>query len=146
MPNSIASENKITPLFLLQFCAVLVVICLVVLRHGMWDRARMVGLCIALPSAVLLFTARWQLGQSFSVTPQAKGLVTWGLYSRIRNPMYVFSSLLLLGVLVALEYRYAFLLLLILIFAQLGRSHQEAKVLEARFGDEYRQYRKGTWF
>ena len=37
------------------------------------------------------------------------------------------------------------LLLLVLVPIQIARAHQEAKVLEARFGDEYRNYRKGTW-
>ena len=109
-------------------------------RHGWW------GFCIAIPAAVLLFTARWQLGKSFSVTPQARELVTWGIYSKIRNPIYVFSALLLVGVLFALQYRYALLLLLVLIPIQIARAHQEAQVLEARFGEEYRNYRKGTWF
>jgi protein-S-isoprenylcysteine O-methyltransferase Ste14 len=100
---------------------------------------------IAIPAAVSLFTALWQLGKSFSVTPQARELVTWGIYSKIRNPIYVFSALLLLGVLIALQYRYALTLLLVLIPIQIARAHQEAKVLEARFGAEYRNYRKGTW-
>jgi protein-S-isoprenylcysteine O-methyltransferase Ste14 len=94
----------------------------------------------------LLFTARWQLGKSFPVSPQARELVTWGLYSKIRNPIYVFSASLLLGVLIALQYRYALLLLLVLVPIQIIRAHQEAKVLEAKFGEEYRNYRKGTWF
>jgi protein-S-isoprenylcysteine O-methyltransferase Ste14 len=64
---------------------------------------------------VLLFTARWQLGRSFSVTPQARELVTQGVYSKIRNPIYVFSALMALGILIALNYRYAFLLLAVLI-------------------------------
>ena len=117
-----------------------------VFRPGQWSVARWVGLAIAIPAAVLLFTARWQLGASFSVTPQARALVTHGVYSKIRNPIYVFSALMLLGVLMALQYRYAFLLLALLIPIQMVRAHQESKILEATFGDEYRKYRMGTWF
>jgi protein-S-isoprenylcysteine O-methyltransferase Ste14 len=58
----------------------------------------------------------------------------------------VFSALLLVGVLIALQYRYALILLLVLIPIQIARARQEAKVLEVRFGEEYRNYRKGTWF
>ena len=139
-------HEKITPLFILQFCMVLVVILIVVFRPGEWSSARWAGLFIAVPAAVLLFTARWQLGRSFSVTPQARELVTQGVYSKIRNPIYVFSALLLAGVLIALQYRYAFLLLVVLIPVQMIRARQEAKVLEARFGEQYRKYRQGTWF
>ena len=146
MPTSAASNGKITPLFILQFCVVLIVIGIVAFRPGAWKAARFAGFCIAVPAAVLLFTARWQLGKSFSVTPQARELVTWGIYSKIRNPIYVFSALLLVGVLIALQYRYALLLLLVLIPIQIARAHQEAQVLEARFGEEYRNYRRGTWF
>ena len=144
--SAVATGSKITPLFIVQFCAVLFAISAVVFRPGPWNGARLAGFCIAVPAAVLLFTARWQLGRSFSVTPQARELVTWGLYSKIRNPIYVFSALLLLGVLIALQYRYALLLLLVLIPMQIFRAHQEARVLEEKFGDEYRKYRQGTWF
>ena|SRR5271165_4168877 len=146
MPTSVARGNKITPLFILQSCAMLFVIGVVVLRPAPWNAARLTGLCIALPAAVLFLTARWQLGRSFSVTPQARDLVTRGLYSKIRNPIYVFSALWLAGVLIALQHRYALLLLLMLIPVQIARAHKEAQVLEARFGEEYIKYRKGTWF
>jgi protein-S-isoprenylcysteine O-methyltransferase Ste14 len=146
MSASPVVQHKITPFFILQFCLVLIAIGVVVFRPGPWDIARLTGLCIAVPAAVFLFIARWQLGSSFAITPQAKALVTQGLYSRIRNPIYVFSALLLLGVLIALEYRYALLLLLILVPVQIIRARQEGKILEARFGDEYRRYREGTWF
>jgi len=49
-------------------------------------------------------------------------------------------------VLIALGYRYAFLLLALLVPAQIFRAHQEGKVLEARFGDAYRKYKEQTWF
>jgi protein-S-isoprenylcysteine O-methyltransferase Ste14 len=34
----------------------------------------------------------------------------------------------------------------VLVAIQVVRARQEAKVLEARFGDEYREYREKTWF
>src|SRR5260221_13138145 len=115
MSDPTAEKNKITPFFVLQFCMALIVIGAVVFRHGTWNAARAVGLCIAVPSVVLLSTARWQLGHSFSVTPQAKELVTNGLYAKIRNPIYVFSALFLLGLVIATQYRYAPLFPLILV-------------------------------
>lgn len=141
-----ASKTKITPFFVVQFCLVLIAISAVAFRPGEWNAARLTGFCIAVPAAVMLFTARWQLGQSFSVTPQARELITQGIYSKIRNPIYVFSAFLVAGVLIALQYRYALLLLLVLIPAQIFRARKEAQVLEASFGDEYRRYKAGTWF
>ena len=38
------------------------------------------------------------------------------------------------------------LLLLVLVPVQVLRARREAAVLEARFGDTYRDYRKRTWF
>lgn len=60
-----------------------------------WTPYRMVGLAIAGPALVLLIVARLQLGAAFSVSARASNLVTTGLYSRIRNPIYVFGALLI---------------------------------------------------
>src|SRR5207249_1810308 len=83
--------NGFTAFLVFQLCAVLIVISLAVFRPRPWSAARWTGLGIAVPAAVLLFVARWQLGRSFSVTPQARQLVTHGLYSKIRNPNLCFQ-------------------------------------------------------
>src|SRR5437667_4953259 len=138
--------NGFTAFPVFQMCAVLIVISLAVFRPGPWTTVRWAGLGIAVPAAVLLFVARWQLGKSFSVTPQARELVTHGLYSKIRNPIYVFSALMLAGILIALERPYALLFLLVLIPVQVLRANKEVKVLEAKFGETYREYKAKTWF
>jgi protein-S-isoprenylcysteine O-methyltransferase Ste14 len=92
-------------------------LCFSILWKGPWNSARYSGLAILVTGIVFFFTARFQLGKSFSVTPQARKLVTHGLYSKIRNPIYVFSSMMVLGVLLVIQN-----------------------------GDGYRQYRRQTWF
>jgi protein-S-isoprenylcysteine O-methyltransferase Ste14 len=140
------TRTKITPFFVLQFCLAVIAISAVAFRPGLWNPARLAGFCIALSAAVLFFTARWQLGQSFSITPQARSLVTRGIYSKIRNPIYIFSTLMVAGVLIALQHPYALLILVVLVPVQILRARKEAQVLEARFGGDYRRYREGTWF
>jgi len=111
-----------------------------------WSPTRIAGLMIGLPSLALLVFARIELGGSFSVRPKAQALVTHGLYSRIRNPIYVFAALTVAGVFLYLDKPVGLLVLVILIPMQVYRARQEEKVLEAKFGDEYRQYKSRTWF
>jgi protein-S-isoprenylcysteine O-methyltransferase Ste14 len=111
-----------------------------------WTIGQISGGALMVVSAALLMTARWQLGKSFSVTAQARALVTHGIYSRIRNPIYVFSACLIAGACLFFQRPYLLLVFAILIPVQTWRAHQEARVLEAKFGDAYRQYRARTWF
>jgi protein-S-isoprenylcysteine O-methyltransferase Ste14 len=134
------------PFLLVQIAAVLIILAIVAFRPGPWSVARWAGLLIAIPAAVLLFVARWQLGRSFSVTAQARELVSEGMYSKIQNPIYVFSALMLAGVLISLQRPWLLLIVAILIPVQVVRAHKEAKVLEEKFGDRYREYRIKTWF
>jgi protein-S-isoprenylcysteine O-methyltransferase Ste14 len=113
---------------------------------AIWRPIHILGLALLLPSAILLILARFQLGNSFSLTPQATALVTHGLYSRIRNPIYVFGLLTIAGLILYLN-RPLFLALLIpILILQAIRAGREARVLEAKFGDAYRLYRVHTWF
>ena len=53
---------------------------------------------------------------------------------------------MLAGIVIALERPYALLFLLVLIPVQVLRANKEAKVLEAKFGETYREYKAKTWF
>ena len=111
-----------------------------------WTALRVSGLVIMFPALALLTLARFQLGNSFSVTPQARQLVTRGIYSRIRNPVYVFSAIALAGLIFFLDKLYYLPFLLIIILMQFFRARAESRVLEEKFGDRYRQYKATTWF
>ncbi|HXY00744.1 MAG TPA: isoprenylcysteine carboxylmethyltransferase family protein [Candidatus Limnocylindrales bacterium] len=111
-----------------------------------WTTMRLAGLVLLIPSLFLLTLARLQLGDAFSVTPQATTLITHGLYSRIRNPIYLFGSCVVAGIILYLEKPWFLLALIPLLALQMTRARQESKVLEARFGEDYRQYRSRTRF
>ena len=111
-----------------------------------WTPIRIIGLVLLVVGFVLWTIARFQLGASFAVTAQARKLVTRGLYSKIRNPIYVFGSLLLAGNILVFARPEWLLIFVPLIPVQLWRAKNESAVLEAAFGDEYRRYRAGTWF
>ena len=107
---------------------------------------QIVGLAIAVPALVLFVVARLQLGRAFSVQAKASVLVTEGLYSRIRNPIYVFGGLLIAGALIYVGNPWLFLIFVVLIPMQLLRVRKEEQVLEAKFGEAYREYKRKTWF
>ena len=123
-----------------------VLVTLILSYQAPWNATRYIGLTITVLAAVLFLTARYQLGESFSMNPQAKQLVTCGVYSRIRNPLYVFSTLMILGAVIAYQQPVFLLIPAAIVVVQGIRAHREAEVLEAAFGDAYREYRKRTWF
>lgn len=108
--------------------------------------AHIAGVAIAAPAFLLFVLARLQLGSAFSVQAKASKLVTTGLYSRIRNPIYVFGALMIVGIAVFIGHPIFLLILVVLVPLQIWRSGKEAKVLEEKFGEEYRQYKRKTWF
>src|SRR5271166_5246898 len=66
------------------------------------DSHHWIGAVVSVPAFLLWMLARHQIGASFAVRAEAKELVTHGLYSRIRHPIYVFGGLAFLGEFVAL--------------------------------------------
>ncbi len=114
--------------------------------HPPWSVQRIAGLLLMTPALILLTVARIQLGNAFSVRPQAKQLVTRGIYSRIRNPIYVFGTMVFSGLFLFLERPLLLLFLVPVLILQISRARAEARLLEAHFGDDYRRYKASTWF
>jgi protein-S-isoprenylcysteine O-methyltransferase Ste14 len=133
---------------ILSLLLIVVALCFFLPRyvHEPWPPLRIAGAAIALASLSLIVLARLQLGRSFSVRAKATRLVTTGLYSRIRNPIYISGCFSFLGLAMFIPAWWLLLALVIVIPMQVVRSRREAAVLEATFGHEYRRYRQQTWF
>ncbi len=105
-----------------------------------------IGIALSLAGLGGVILARYTLGLSFSIKAKATELVTTGIYSRIRNPIYVFGMVYVLGLVFIFRNPVLALILVLLIPMQIIRARREARVLEAKFGEAYRQYRARTWF
>jgi protein-S-isoprenylcysteine O-methyltransferase Ste14 len=111
-----------------------------------WTISHIAGLAIAGPAFLLFALARVQLGKAFSVEAKATTLVTTGLYSRIRNPIYFFGALMIAGVFLCVNRPWLFLFFLVLIPLQVYRTRKEEQVLTKKFGEAYLEYKRRTWF
>lgn len=114
--------------------------------HLPWTAWRIAGIAIAAPAFLLFVAARIELGRAFSVQAKATTLVTTGLYARIRNPIYVFGALLILGVIIWTGRPWLLLIFAVLIPLQIVRSRKEERVLTEKFGAAYLEYKQKTWF
>lgn len=61
---------------------------------------RIARIAIAAPAFLLFVAERIELGRAFSVQAKATTLVTTGVYSRIRNPIYFFGGLFIVGIII----------------------------------------------
>jgi len=115
-------------------------------QTGPWDAMRVAGFLMIATGCLLNIWARLTLGNSFSVLPQARKLVTGGIYSVIRHPVYVTGMMALAGLCLYLAQPRYLLLVAVGTVLQHRRSRKEEAVLEAKFGQQYRDYRARTWF
>ncbi|HMD33241.1 MAG TPA: isoprenylcysteine carboxylmethyltransferase family protein [Candidatus Acidoferrales bacterium] len=124
---------------------VLLVVAFLMTREQPWTAMRVAGFALMVPGFVLWAIAHIQLGDSFSVRPEARRLVTHGLYSRFRSPIYMFGGIGVAGFVLVVERPLFLLGFLVLIPVQIVRTRREARVLEEKFGEEYREYARHTW-
>jgi len=111
-----------------------------------WNVQRYIGTALVVVGIGCIVIARHQLGKSFSIKAEAHQLVTTGLYSRIRNPIYVFGAVATAGLILVVQKPLLWIAFVVLVIGQALRARREARVLEAAFGDEYCEYRRKTWF
>ena len=84
-----------------------------------------------------------QLGQSFSILPESRRLVTHGAYSVVRHPLYLAEAVASLGVVIIFFSPLAVAILVLQLAWQFARIHYEEKVLKESF-PEYEDYARRT--
>ena len=103
----------------------------------------LVSLTLTLGGTIASIYIATVLGRSFSIFPQARGLVVRGPYRFIRHPLYLAELVTVLGLMLQFAMPWSLLVALAVIVAQFPRMHYEEEVLSAIY-PEYRAYMKHT--
>jgi protein-S-isoprenylcysteine O-methyltransferase Ste14 len=105
------------------------------------------GIVISLLAYIPWIMARYELGNSLTVSPQARALVTTGIYSKIQHPMYLSQFFVILGLSLFLQsWTFAIIGLVGYSLLNIYRAREEYKILKANFGKAYEDYATKTWF
>ncbi len=95
------------------------------------------GLSLGLPALGLFVRS----GTNVNPFKPSTALVTSGIFGYVRNPMYVGMALLVAGLGIALASDWTLVMLVIyFLLIHFGVIKREERYLEAKFGDNYRQY------
>lgn len=119
---------------------------LLVLQQTTLQSHHIIGIIIVILAFHLWITARIQLGNSFTIGAHAKELVTVGLYSKLRHPVYYFSILAVIGIAIFSWSIYMTIPVIFLIVIEIIRIRQEEQILKKTFGKKYINYKQTTWF
>jgi protein-S-isoprenylcysteine O-methyltransferase Ste14 len=96
---------------------------------------------------VTLFTTwgMWTIRRSFSITVEARTLVTAGPYRRIRHPVYLGEMMATLAVMVWRLSALNIMIFVLFVIIQLSRAYLEERKLLSAFPD-YREFADGSWW
>ena len=111
-----------------------------------FDTPRNIGLACTILGLAIWGKAKIDLGELFTRLPEAKGLMTKGIYQYLRHPIYLGISLMLLGwFLLSASPVWAFVLI-VFVLISIIRIHFEEKSLARKFKKRYQEYKKKTLF
>jgi protein-S-isoprenylcysteine O-methyltransferase Ste14 len=115
-----------------------------------WDRAwlevnpvievRAAGALLWVVGAIFVLAGVWALRRSFSIEPEARSLVTSGLYRYARHPIYAFYFVQYFGLLLIYPTTAFGSVLVLWAGLMVARMHFEERVLAATF-PEYAEYK-----
>jgi protein-S-isoprenylcysteine O-methyltransferase Ste14 len=107
----------------------------------LWDGLSTLLLLVGSTTAILVVV---DLGRSLSIMPEARKLVTSGLYRRIRHPLYLAEEIAIIGFYLQFRSWLTLPILLIHFYFQIRRMDWEEGILSTAF-PEYAGYKQRTY-
>ena len=106
-----------------------------------------IGFIICAIGMIFIIAGIVTLGEYFTTSIIPKGLVTTGIYSKIRHPMFIGAILVYIGIEVIFQSIIGFLFVIfVLIPFFIYSAIEEEKMLSEKFKEKYTVYKKKTLF
>ena len=103
------------------------------------------GIILFIVAVIIRVLGQREIGTSPALKNK-KELITIGVYSVTRNPLYISNSLLAIGFAVTFKSLYALLFSIVYFFLWLPLIYLEEKDLQQKYGKEYEEYKiKTPW-
>lgn len=150
----IPNQEKIERLFKTPFFKYFLPVSLTVISAYFWvnfieiNFIKIIGLTINMLGLIMWWTGKLTLAQNWNVgfgKPKLSQLVTHGIYSKVRHPMYWGINLTLVGLALIYPKIWFIVISLIVIFYFIFRMKRENKYLMETLGEEYQNYKNKTW-
>ena len=112
-----------------------------------WNKGfnQFLALTFAISGLIIWWIASITLGKAFSILPKASELIQTGIYSKIRNPIYIGFSLTGIGWAMLTRESLLIALAVIAVVSSIKRAKLEERKLLKKFGKTYLNYQKNTW-
>lgn len=110
---------------------------------GGYTAALITILAIMTIGVAINFAGLWTLRRAFTIMTEAREMVTHGLFRWVRHPLYLGQFIAFFGVLLAHVHPWTVAVAVVFVVAQVFRSRQEERKLEATF-PEYAAYKERT--
>ncbi len=108
------------------------------------------GIFISLLGFAIWVAGLIYLGDAFQIRPEARRLITGGIYSKIRHPIYVGGFIVILGWFIysigTMWFLVLILALIISAIIAIIRISKEEELLYKKFGKRYLKARAKAWF
>lgn len=115
------------------------------LQQYIGDAGSWIGAGMSLIGASLVISGWRTIHKNYWSKEAGRGrLVTSGIYGLIRHPQYTGFFLITLGMMVGWATLPLMILYVLLVILYVRLAKREERDMEAEFGDEYADYRKGT--
>jgi protein-S-isoprenylcysteine O-methyltransferase Ste14 len=114
-----------------------------------FDYLKFFGILISFIGFFIWIFGLCSLGKSFMIQAKAKALVTTGIYSKIRHPIYLGNLFVEVGwIFYSINTQFfliSIIVVLVTFILQIPRILIEEKVLAKKFKRKYFDYKSGTW-